>query len=42
MLHIKHEAEEYIGTHGSEVSKKNGRIENQMLPYFNEHLKFEE
>lgn len=42
MLHIKHEAEEYIGTHGSEVSKENGRIENQMLPYFNEHLKFEE
>lgn len=42
MLNIKHEAEEYIGTHGSEVSKENGRIENQMLPYFNDHLKFEE
>jgi len=42
MLKIKHEAEEYIGTHGSEVSKENGRIENQMLPFFNEHLKFEE
>lgn len=42
MLNIKHEAEEYIGTHGSEVSKENGRIENQMLPFFNQHLKFEE
>jgi hypothetical protein len=42
MLKIKHEAEEYIGTHGSEVSKENGRIENQMLPFFNDHLKFEE
>lgn len=42
MLKIKHEAEEYIGTHGSEVSKENGRIENHMLPFFNEHLKFEE
>ncbi|WP_353147423.1 alpha/beta hydrolase-fold protein [Chryseobacterium sp.] len=40
MLKIKHEAEEYIGTHGSEVSKENGRIENQMLPFFNEYLKF--
>lgn len=42
MLKIKHEAEEYIGTHGSEVSRENGRIENQMLPFFNDHLKFEE
>ncbi|MDQ1804711.1 alpha/beta hydrolase [Chryseobacterium sp. PTM-20240506] len=42
ILKIKHEAEEYIGTHGSEVSKENGRIENQMLPFFNTHLKFEE
>ena len=42
MLGIKHEAEEYIGTHGSEVSKENGRIENQMLPFFNTYLKFEE
>ena len=42
MLKIKHEAEEYIGTHGSAISKENGRIENQMLPFFNHHLKFEE
>ncbi len=42
LLKIKHEAEEYIGTHGSEVSKQNGRIENSMLPFFNDHLKFEE
>ncbi len=41
MMKIKHEAEEYIGTHGSEVSKENGRIENSMLPFFNIHLKFE-
>lgn len=41
MMMIKHEAEEYIGTHGSEVSKENGRIENSMLPFFNVHLKFE-
>jgi len=42
LLKIKHEAEEYIGTHGSEVSKENGRIEKSMLPFFNDHLKFEE
>ncbi|MDQ1098427.1 MULTISPECIES: alpha/beta hydrolase [Chryseobacterium] len=42
ILKIKHEAEEYIGTHGSEVSKENGRIENSMLPFFNDHLKFEQ
>jgi S-formylglutathione hydrolase FrmB len=41
MMNIKHEAEEYIGTHGSEVSKENGRIENSMLPFFNIYLKFE-
>lgn len=41
MLKIKHEAEEYIGTHGSEVSKENGRIENHLLPFFNANLKFE-
>jgi hypothetical protein len=40
MLKIKHEAEEYIGTHGSEVSKENGRIENEMLPFFNQNLEF--
>jgi len=40
MLKIKHEAEEYIGTHGSEVSKENGRIENEMLPFFNKNLEF--
>lgn len=40
MLKIKHEAEEYIGTHGSEVSKENGRIENEMLPFFSKNLEF--
>lgn len=42
LLKIKHEAEEYIGTHGSEVSRENGRIENSLLPFFNINLKFEE
>ncbi|WP_294296640.1 alpha/beta hydrolase-fold protein [uncultured Chryseobacterium sp.] len=40
LLKIRHEAEEYIGTHGSEVSRENGRIENSMLPFFNINLKF--
>ncbi|WP_295220616.1 alpha/beta hydrolase-fold protein [uncultured Chryseobacterium sp.] len=42
LLKIRHEAEEYIGTHGSEVSRENGRIENSLLPFFNINLKFEE
>lgn len=42
LLKVKHEAEEYIGTHGSEVSRENGRIENSLLPFFNINLKFEE
>lgn len=42
LLKIKHEAEEYIGTHGSEVSRENGRIENSLLPFFNLYLKFDE
>lgn len=42
LLKIRHEAEEYIGTHGSEVSRENGRIENAMLPFFNLHLSFAE
>lgn len=41
LLKIRHEAEEYIGTHGSEVSRENGRIENSLLPFFNINLKFE-
>ncbi|MDQ1159806.1 pimeloyl-ACP methyl ester carboxylesterase [Chryseobacterium sp. SORGH_AS 447] len=42
LLKVKHEAEEYIGTHGSEVSRENGRIENSLLPFFNINLTFEE
>ncbi len=42
LLKIRHEAEEYIGTHGSEVSRENGRIENSMLSFFNLHLSFAE
>lgn len=40
LLKIPHEAEEYIGTHGSEVSKENGRIENSLLPFFDRYLNF--
>lgn len=42
LLKIRHDAEEYIGTHGSEVSRENGRIENSLLPFFNINLMFEE
>ncbi|GEN74851.1 alpha/beta hydrolase [Chryseobacterium hagamense] len=42
LLKIRHEAEEYIGTHGSEVSRENGRIENSLLPFFNINLKFDQ
>ena len=38
---IKHFAEEYIGTHGSGIYTKEGRITNQMLPFFNDYLEFE-
>jgi len=39
---VKHFAEEYIGTHGSEIYTAAGRIPNQLLPFFNDYLKFEE
>lgn len=37
---IKHFAEEYIGTHGSGIYTKEGRIPNQMLPFFDFYLDF--
>lgn len=37
---VLHEAEEYIGTHTSGIYTRNGRIENEMLPFFNTNLKF--
>lgn len=38
---IKHFAEEYIGTHVSDIYTDEGRIPQQVLPFFDEYLKFE-
>ncbi len=37
---IKHFAEEYIGTHINNIYTKDGRIPNQMLPFFDFYLDF--
>ncbi len=37
---IKHFAEEYIGTHTNGIYTKEGRIPNQMLPFFDFYLDF--
>lgn len=39
---ITHFAEEYIGTHGSGIYTKEGRIPQQVLPFFNFYLEFSE
>jgi hypothetical protein len=39
---INHYAEEYIGTHGNKIYSEDGRVLNNMLPFFNTYLKFEE
>ena len=39
---ITHFAEEYIGTHGSGIYTKDGRVPNAMLPFFDFYLEFEE
>ena len=39
---IKHFAEEYIGTHVNNIYTKDGRIPNQMLPFFDFYLNFDE
>jgi pimeloyl-ACP methyl ester carboxylesterase len=39
---IKHFAEEYIGTHGNNIYTEEGRIPNQMLPFFDSYLDFSE
>jgi S-formylglutathione hydrolase FrmB len=41
-LGINHYAEEYIGTHGSKILTDDGRALNEMLPFFNTYLNFEE
>lgn len=38
---ITHFAEEYIGTHGSGIYTHEGRIPQQVLPFFDQYLEFE-
>lgn len=40
-LDIKHFAEEYIGTHTSGIFTMEGRVPQQMLPFFDTYLSFE-
>lgn len=40
-LGIEHFAEEYIGDHGNKLWTADGRILNDMLPFFNDYLIFE-
>lgn len=37
---ITHSAEEYIGTHVSGIFTRDGRVPNDMLPFFDAHLDF--
>jgi hypothetical protein len=37
---IKHFAEEYIGTHTSDIFTTAGRVPNDMLPFFDTYLDF--
>ncbi|WP_318308049.1 alpha/beta hydrolase [Flagellimonas crocea] len=41
-LGIDHFAEEYIGTHVNNIYTKEGRIPQQVLPFFESYLQFEE
>lgn len=40
-LGINHFAEEYIGDHGNKIWSKDGRMLNDLLPFFNDYLAFE-
>lgn len=40
-LGIQHFAEEYIGDHGNKIWSTDGRVLNDLLPFFNDYLKFE-
>ena len=40
-LGIEHFAEEYIGNHGNKIWTTDGRVLNDLLPFFNEYLKFD-
>ncbi len=39
-LGINHFAEEYIGDHGNKIWTMDGRVLNDVLPFFNDYLKF--
>lgn len=39
-LGINHFAEEYIGDHGNKIWSNDGRVLHDLLPFFNEYLKF--
>lgn len=39
-LGIPHFAEEYIGDHGNKIWPVDGRVLNDLLPFFNDYLKF--
>ena len=39
---INHYAEEYIGTHTNKIWTQDGRVLNEMLPFFNDYLQFDE
>jgi enterochelin esterase-like enzyme len=39
-LGINHYAEEYIGDHGNKIWTVDGRVLNDLLPFFNDYLKF--
>ncbi len=41
-LGINHYAEEYIGDHGNKIWATDGRVLNDLLPFFNDYLKFSE
>jgi len=38
---IEHYAEEYIGTHTNKIWTTDGRVLDEMLPFFNDYLQFE-
>lgn len=40
-LGINHFAEEYIGDHGNKIWSTDGRVLNDLLPFFNDYLKFD-
>ena len=39
-LGINHFSEEYIGDHGNKIWAMDGRVLNDLLPFFSDYLKF--